>query len=425
MLPARDPYVSTAGAPVVVQGTVISAPTTTSTAGTGGGAAHPMASSSYNHATSSTNYVQENFGDANADFVKGEKQPKRCNDMAFAILFYAHLAVMAWVAATYVPEMTSNMAEEYGDYAGGGRRRMMDAPGIALQSLAAAVLQRTAPKKSERDLQDNGEEVDYGDVAFIMVVTGLVGLAISAGTLTFMMMFASALIKMALIFNIVVSLAMGIAGIVSGVMPMAILGFLSFAWSAFYARGVWPRIPFAAQNLITATTAVKKNMGLTAVAFSSLGVMLGWSLWWAASFTSAMFVTSGCNAAGVCEREANGLVVFLFLVSFYWSHQVIKNTVHCAVAGTVGTWWFAPHEASSCCSSAVRDSWIRSVTTSFGSICFGSLIGKSCFACYVAGSLIFPSPFLNLSFISLHFYLIILYYSCDNSGHPRDCSADA
>ena len=131
-----------------------------------------------------------------------------------------------------------------------------------------------------------------------------------------------------------------------------------------------------AQNLITATTAVKKNYGLNAVGFSSLGVMLGWSLWWAASFTSAMFVTSGCNAAGVCEREANGLVVFLFLVSFYWSHQVIKNTVHCTVAGTVGTWWFAPHEASSCCSSAIRDSWIRSVTTSFGSICFGSLIGK-------------------------------------------------
>ena len=382
MLPAKDPYVSTAGAPVVVQGTVVSAPTTTSNSGAGGGAAHPMAASSYNHATSSTNYVQENFGDANADFVKGEKQPKRCNDMAFAILFYAHLAVMVWVAAAYVPEMTSNMAEEYGGYAGGGRRR--------IRSLAAAAFQRTAPKESERDLQDNGEEVDYGDVAFIMVVTGLVGLAISAGTLTFMMMFASALIKMALIFNIVVSLAMGIAGIVSGVMPMTILGFLSFAWSAFYARAVWPRIPFAAQNLITATTAVKKNMGLTAVAFSSLGVMLGWSLWWAASFTSAMFVTSGCNAAGVCEREANGLVVFLFLVSFYWSHQVIKNTVHCTVAGTVGTWWFSPHEASSCCSSAVRDSWVRSVTTSFGSICFGSLIGKSRFV--AGGWLINISP---------------------------------
>jgi hypothetical protein len=43
-------------------------------------------------------------------------------------------------------------------------------------------------------------------------------------------------------------------------------------------------------------------------------------------------------------------------------------------AGTVGTFWFAPTEANGCCSKAVRDSHIRSVTTSFGSICLGSLI---------------------------------------------------
>mmetsp|Transcript_9563 Transcript_9563/g.19460 ORF Transcript_9563/g.19460 Transcript_9563/m.19460 type:complete len:167 (+) Transcript_9563:2-502(+) len=87
-----------------------------------------------------------------------------------------------------------------------------------------------------------------------------------------------------------------------------------------------------------------------------------------------MFVMSGCNAAGVCEKEANGGVVFLFLISYFWVHQVIKNTVHTTVAGTVGTWWFTPSEASSCCSSAVRDSFVRSITFSFGSICFGSLV---------------------------------------------------
>ena len=243
MLPTKDPYVTTAGGPVIVQGTAIGAPTATATAtATAGGAAaapHPMAANP-------TNYVQEHY-DANADFVKGEKQPKRCNDMAFAILFYAHLAVMAWVAATYVPIMSSNMAEEYGGYAGGDRRMMESSPGgTAFRSLAA-LFHRTVSKAGERDLQDNNgdEEVDYGDVAFIMVVTGMVGLVISAATLTIMMMFAQMLIKMALIFNIVVSLAMGIAGILSGVIPMAIMGFLSFAWSACYARAVWPRIPFA------------------------------------------------------------------------------------------------------------------------------------------------------------------------------------
>lgn len=40
----------------------------------------------------------------------------------------------------------------------------------------------------------------------------------------------------------------------------------------------------------------------------------------------------------------------------------------------VGTWWFAPEEANSCCSSAIRDSFVRATTYSFGSICFGSLI---------------------------------------------------
>lgn len=40
----------------------------------------------------------------------------------------------------------------------------------------------------------------------------------------------------------------------------------------------------------------------------------------------------------------------------------------------VGTWWFVPTEASSFCSSAVRDSYLRSMTTSFGSICMGSLL---------------------------------------------------
>ena len=44
------------------------------------------------------------------------------------------------------------------------------------------------------------------------------------------------------------------------------------------------------------------------------------------------------------------------------------------VAGTVGHWWFEPAEANSFCSSAVTNAFIRTVTTSFGSICFGSLI---------------------------------------------------
>ena len=53
---------------------------------------------------------------------------------------------------------------------------------------------------------------------------------------------------------------------------------------------------------------------------------------------------------------------------------VISNVVHVTTAGTVGTWWFVPAEANGCCSKAVRESYVRSLTSSFGSICLGSLI---------------------------------------------------
>ena len=44
------------------------------------------------------------------------------------------------------------------------------------------------------------------------------------------------------------------------------------------------------------------------------------------------------------------------------------------VAGVVSTWWFAPEDAGACCSVAIKDSFVRATTTSFGSICFGSLL---------------------------------------------------
>merc|ERR1719203_670824 len=66
--------------------------------------------------------------------------------------------------------------------------------------------------------------------------------------------------------------------------------------------------------------------------------------------------------------------LFFFLLSFYWVHQVLSNTMHVTTAGTVGTWWFSPNEANSCCSSAITGSFFRATTYSFGSICFGSLL---------------------------------------------------
>lgn len=91
-------------------------------------------------------------------------------------------------------------------------------------------------------------------------------------------------------------------------------------------------------NLQTAIAAIRCNMGLAFFAYSNLLVTFLWSLWWSAAFVATTYVLSKCNAEGYCEDEINGFLVFLLLVSFFWTAQVVKNVVHVTVAGTVGTW---------------------------------------------------------------------------------------
>ncbi len=49
--------------------------------------------------------------------------------------------------------------------------------------------------------------------------------------------------------------------------------------------------------------------------------------------------------------------------------QVLKAIVQVTTSGTLAVWWFQPKRLA-----AVRGSLFRAMTTSFGSICFGSLI---------------------------------------------------
>jgi hypothetical protein len=104
---------------------------------------------------------------------------------------------------------------------------------------------------------------------------------------------------------------------------VGVLGLLSFLVGIWYAKVVWPRIPFAAANLNTALTAVRQNMGLTVVAYVFLAIAFCWSIFW--------FLGVGGALAG------NNLpIVFLLFVSYYWVHQVLTNTVHVTVTGVIG-----------------------------------------------------------------------------------------
>jgi len=91
---------------------------------------------------------------------------------------------------------------------------------------------------------------------------------------------------------------------------------------------------------------------------------------WGIAFIGTFTKTQSCDND---ECSPNYGLLFLLFLSLFFTQQVLQSCVHVSVAGTVGTWWVAPNE-SGCCSRAVCNSFIRTITTSFGSICFGSLL---------------------------------------------------
>jgi Plasma-membrane choline transporter len=128
--------------------------------------------------------------------------------------------------------------------------------------------------------------------------------------------------------------------------------------------------------MTTAITAIKANFGVTVFAYFFTLLAAVWSLVWSVAVAGTQEKTYNCDeGTGTCSPNY-GLIFLLFL-SFFFAHQVIQNSVHVTVAGVVGNWWVAPAE-NGFCGRAVCSSFCRTITTSFGSICFGvSSISRS------------------------------------------------
>ena len=214
------------------------------------------------------------------------------------------------------------------------------------------------------NVQQNGETSianAFGGVFTIVLVCGSLAVGLACASLKFMLKNAELLVQAALFFSVATSFFMGIIGFMAGNLIMGVIGMVAGAIGCCYAYFVWHRIPFAAVNLQTALQAIKSNMGLLAVALAVSGVAMAWSILWFLGLGQAL-------------GSQSLFVAFLLFVNYYWTHEVLRNTVHVTTAGVVGTWWYVPSEANSHFSPALMDSWSRATSYSFGSICFGSFL---------------------------------------------------
>merc|ERR1719410_459466 len=159
---------------------------------------------------------------------------------------------------------------------------------------------------------------------------------------------------------------------ISGQFLVASLFLFFFLIGLCYIKVVWSRIPLATANLVTSLTAIKANFGVIFVSYFMTFVGTVWAVIWTIGMAGLYQKLCGdvdCNSDNYPYGQLFGM-----LVPYFWTLQVVMNVVHVTVAGVVSTWWFFPDQANSCCSVAILGSFIRTLTTSFGSICLGSLI---------------------------------------------------
>lgn len=145
-----------------------------------------------------------------------------------------------------------------------------------------------------------------------------------------------------------------------------------------------PRIPFSVVMLQTAMD-VAKNFGhVFMVSFIGGFIALLFGAWFSVTLV-AIYVkyepnSNGSNSScasgstGTCSvAKVIGLIVFITFAG-YWITEWLKNTMHSVVAGVYGSWFFCGGKPGGMPKGATRGAFRRSMTYSFGSISFGSLV---------------------------------------------------
>jgi len=226
------------------------------------------------------------------------------------------------------------------------------------------------------DFQSSEDDSNSDEMkAYVYMALGCSGGAVVATMAMFaiMMCIPQFLIKLAVFFNILCCAALVAFAIIINQIVLAIIAGVIFLISICWAFCVWSRIPFATANLVTACKAVLDNCSVILLSYIFVLISVGFTGVFAVAFSGVYEDKKDCSFSN-CSNGMNGGIYALFILSYFFYQEVIKNTIHVIIGGTVGTWWFLPEEGKGCCSSGVLGSMKRALTTSFGSICFGSLL---------------------------------------------------
>ena len=157
-------------------------------------------------------------------------------------------------------------------------------------------------------------------------------------------------------------------------------GILMIVFALLSAWILWSyrhRIPFAKVMLETVTSVTGQFPATWFFGFLGLVFNTAFSILWVITLVgwSLMYADKKISQTGA-------IILWVYLIFiFYWTSQVIKNVVHVTVSGLFASFYFlgTPHPTRPgkvviATKNPTLKSAGRAMTTSFGSICYGSLI---------------------------------------------------
>eukprot|EP01084_Bolivina_argentea_P013563 25463_1 len=253
-----------------------------------------------------------------------QKPPYR--DLVFAIIFTIHLIIVTFI-------------------------------GCFLWATQYQSIQSSAPDAWDYDVPITGVFIGILFCALSGILIGLLWLII-------MKRYPSTIIKTMLFLNIATWIIITVVGVITNDITLIIIGAIISLIYILWTWCIWRNIPFSSV-LLSISSRITSKFGNGSIFLALVVIVLDliWIFIWGSCFTVYLLTAS----------NPSGFIIFLLIVSLYWTIQVNQNIGHTTTCGVAAAWYFTT-EMQLNERSPTYPALKRTMTTSFGSVCFGSLI---------------------------------------------------
>lgn len=214
-------------------------------------------------------------------------------------------------------------------------------------------------------------------VTGVVVAAVLTGIVLCIGWIAALQTCPATLIQAGLAFGVAAPCIMGFYVLAAGNVFGFIILELMAAIGLCYWYCVQSRIALAAKMIEITSQFLQKHFSLVAISVGTLCACIGFMLIWALSLYCTLksqgLLTESTTPGQTTSQQLNqagGLTLFYFFLSYFWGIQTFCNTLHVTCSGAFADWWLQGEQHE----QGVMASLGRATTTSFGSICYGSLL---------------------------------------------------